>query len=159
MDIKDYLKYDQNTGNFHWLLAPSNSIRVGSVAGCRNEVGYIRIQVCGKQYYAHVLAWLFMTGTWPECEVDHISTNKSDNRWRNLRAATESQNRMNQGLRSNNSSGYKGVSWNKAAQKWCARCKVNLKEHLLGYFDDPVEAASAYQAFAKIHHGEFYRAC
>jgi hypothetical protein len=58
-----------------------------------------------------------MAGKWPAAGIDHINGNKSDNRWLNLREATQSQNMTNTGNRADNSSGYKGVCWHKASRE------------------------------------------
>ena len=78
-------------------------------------------------------------------EVDHIDGDGLNNRRSNLRVATHSQNCANRKMRSDNKSGYKGVSWNKQMQKWHAQCRYLGKNYRLGYFDDVLDAAKAYQ--------------
>lgn len=87
--------------------------------------------------------------------IDHVNGDKLDNRRRNLRFATRSQNAMNKGKPKNNTSGFKGVSWYKKAKKWCARIKVNGKTIHLGLFAEIKIAARAYDAAARELHGEF----
>jgi hypothetical protein len=86
---------------------------------------------------------------------DHINTIKLDNRRKNLRPATESQNRCNCGLRTDNTSGYKGVSWCENMKKWCAYINKVNQRFRLGYFDDKIDAAKAYNKAAIKLHGEF----
>ena len=86
---------------------------------------------------------------------DHINRNQLDNRRCNLRSVTQRENLHNQGKRSNNTSGYKGVTWAKHATKWRAQMQLNGKYKHIGYFDDKKEAARAYNKAAKKHHGEF----
>jgi HNH endonuclease/AP2 domain len=88
-------------------------------------------------------------------EVDHVNKDKLDNRRQNLRLASKSQNARNRGANKNNTSGFKGVSWNKRDNKWQALIRVHLKKKFLGYFDDPTEAAKAYDKAAKELHEEF----
>lgn len=87
--------------------------------------------------------------------VDHIDGDPLNNRRANLRLATASENGMNRGKQSNNTSGYKGVVFDKQKGKWAARICANKKTHHIGYFDDPLSAALAYNKEAKQIHGNF----
>ena len=88
--------------------------------------------------------------------VDHINHNGLDNRKANIRLATRSQNSWNRiSHKLNTSSRYKGVHWHIHSKKWVARIGVNGRRIALGYYDDQVEAAKAYDKAAKKHHGEF----
>ena len=87
--------------------------------------------------------------------VDHINGNVFDNRKNNLRICTRGQNIMNQRLRSNNSSGYKGVYFDKRLRKWCVRIQTNGIRKYFGFFDNLVNAARCYNKNAKRLHGEF----
>lgn len=87
--------------------------------------------------------------------VDHVNQDGLDNQRINLRRASQSQNLANRGMNVNNTSGYKGVSWNSQKQKWYARIKVQYEYHFLGYFDDIKVAALAYNKSARAHFGEF----
>lgn len=87
--------------------------------------------------------------------VDHINGNKKDNRKSNLRIATSSQNSRNIGLRKNNTTGYKGVIYEKKRDKWRAEIKKDYKSIFLGYFDTKEDAAKAYNEASMKYHGEF----
>ena len=76
--------------------------------------------------------------------VDHINGDGLDNRRANLRSATNSQNLANRPRQVNNTSGFKGVSWDKRTHRWYVRAKLKGKEHFIGRFRDPVDAAKAY---------------
>jgi hypothetical protein len=89
--------------------------------------------------------------------IDHINDDGLDNRRSNLRIATYSQNAQNQRKRVNNTSGYIGVSWDKAQRKWRSQIKINQKQKKLGRFDNIHEAYEAYRQAAKEHFGEFAR--
>ncbi|MFZ2541849.1 MAG: HNH endonuclease [Gallionella sp.] len=154
--LKQLLDYNPETGVFTRRVVISNRTKVGDVAGTLNAKGYIIIRVDGKQYLAHRLAWLCAQGEFPPNEIDHINGIKTDNRICNLRAATRSENAMNQNMNARNTSGFKGVSWSKLRQKWYAHCQVNGKKHYLGCFDTAEKASAIYEQFATIRHGEFY---
>jgi len=85
-------------------------------------------------------------------ETDHINRNKLDNRKNNLRAVTRSQNEINKGLSSNNTSGYRGVTWNKNIKKWMAQIKLNSKNIYLGCFEDIQCAVSARKQGELLYH-------
>jgi hypothetical protein len=88
-------------------------------------------------------------------EIDHKNGNALDNRRVNLRVCTTSQNQMNRGTQKNNSSGFKGVSFNRNAGKYTATIRKQGKLYYLGLFEDPEEAARAYDRKARELHGEF----
>ncbi|MBL0320720.1 MAG: HNH endonuclease [Alphaproteobacteria bacterium] len=88
-------------------------------------------------------------------EVDHINGNKLDNRKENLRLASHSQNCKNQAKPKNNTSGYKGVTKNKAGNNWIAQIKTNGKHLSLGRFENIQDAARAYDNAARKYFGEF----
>ena len=88
-------------------------------------------------------------------ETDHWNHDTLDNRKRNLRKCSTSNNRMNCRLRSDNTSGFKGVSWNKALEKWTVFIAANGKHKNIGSFDNLIQAAKVYDAKAKELHGEF----
>ena len=88
-------------------------------------------------------------------KVDHRDGNGLNNQRHNLRAATNHQNLCNRGAPSNNTSGFKGVSWHKRRNKWQANIGINYKKKYLGLFDSAIDAACAYDAAARELHGEF----
>ena len=88
-------------------------------------------------------------------EVDHRNGNKLDNRRNNIRVATPSQNMANVSLRSDNTSGCKGVHWYKAGKKWKAYISYNKKQKHLGTFDTKELAIEFRQLAAELLHGEY----
>lgn len=153
--LKSHMKYDPETGMFTRTVSTSNRSKIGVELTAKNALGYIVIGLFGNRYYAHRLAWMYMTGTFPEGQVDHINQDKSDNRWINLRCATPSQNKVNQPAHRDSRSGVKGVSWNQARSKWVARCALDGKQRTLGYFSDIESASEAYTSFVKTKHPSF----
>ena len=87
--------------------------------------------------------------------TDHINGDGLDNRKINLRICTTSQNSMNRGLQINNTTGFKGVNYDKFSNKFRAQIRVNNIYKNLGYYIDPKDAARAYNAAAIKLHGEF----
>lgn len=88
---------------------------------------------------------------------DHANKDTLDNREENLRLASFAQNMHNTKRRKDNSSGYKGVCWDKRKQKWVARITANKITKYLGYYNTAEEAHEAYRKAAPEYHGEFAR--
>lgn len=104
-----------------------------------------------------VLMHRVIADTPPGMHTDHINGNKLDNRRCNLRICTAAQNISNTGLRSDNSSGCKGVYWRKSISKWCVQISVKGKRLHVGYFSCIEAARKAYAEAADKFHGEFAR--
>lgn len=150
--LKAALDYDPSTGIFKWKEGRHFA---GRVAGCVGSGGYRKIAVGGKQYTAHRLAWLYMTGVWPDDMIDHINRVPDDNRFSNLRECDLSQNLANSERKKSNASGYRGVS--KAGRKFLARIHIRGRHRNLGMFDTAEEAYEAYLLALHSEHGEFAR--
>ena len=86
-------------------------------------------------------------------EIDHISGDTLDNRWENLRLVSSTQNKHNAVIRSDNTSGYKGVSFHKQRQRWAAQIFIDKKHTSLGLHDTALDAAKAYNEAAIEHFG------
>jgi HNH endonuclease/AP2 domain len=157
-ELKHYLNYDPETGVFTWRITASNRAKAGNTAGCVKSLTYRHIMVGGKVYYAHRLAWLYIHGTLPECEIDHINMKHDDNRIINLRLATRTENQCNTRRASNNTSGFKGVSWDRRNEKWLAQIKINGRQIYLGLFANAELAHVAYSNASKHLHGDFANA-
>lgn len=156
-ELKEILIYNPENGIFTWKVDIGRRLKAGSIAGCLEPNKYWVIRYQGRRYYAHRLAWLLTYGELPIKFIDHKDRVRSNNRINNLRECSRSKNAMNQGIPSNNTSGFKGVSWNSEINKWYALCTgINGRENL-GSFDTPEEASKAYNDFASVHHGEFYK--
>lgn len=155
--LKEIVIYDPDTGEFTWRV-PRKKCSVGARAGRPNAYGYTRICVDWNDYLAHRLAFLYMTGRFPAVgvDVDHINRIPNDNRWVNLRLASHGDNLANTGVQKNNTSGYRGVSWDRSKGKWTAAGYKHGKSVFLGRYADLEEAASVAEAWRKEHHGEFY---
>ena len=153
--LEELVAYNLVTGI--WTRKVSRGrFKAGSRAGCINSAtGYRVIKINGKQYRSSRLAHLYMTGEWPEKEMDHINRIKDDDRWENLRPATRTEQVINRGMQKNNTSGHKGVSWDKRKKKWKAQIKVDKKQIHLGLFDNLEEAVAVRKEAELKYFGEF----
>jgi HNH endonuclease len=160
--LRTAIHYDPETGSFIWNHRPRehfanedtykkwNSRHYGTVAGFRRFDGYTIIGVNKKQYRAHRLAFLYMTGNIPLFDTDHINGMRSDNRWENLRSVDRVENSRNMGMRGTNTSGACGVE--KHQGKWRARIMVNGKNVHIGCYDNFLVAVGKRKA-AEIKYG------
>ena len=133
--LKELLDYDPKTGDFIWKVRTTNSIEIGDIAGSFSH-GYIQIGIYGVLYLAHRIAWLYEYGYFPENGLDHKDRIRHHNWIDNLREASQQCNLRNTGNRKNNTSGVKGVCWDKDRNKWVARIVVNGKQSNLGGYKD-----------------------
>lgn len=143
------LEYNPDTGRLTWRIS-SGKAKKASLAGCLID-GYRTIGIQGRLYRAHRLAWLIHHGVEPVGDLDHINGDRDDNRIVNLRQATHAENMHNRRADHDNTSGIKGVCWNRFKNKWMAY--VNGRH--VGYFDTKDEAAEAVQKRRLELHGEF----
>lgn len=149
--MKELLHYNPETGVFTWLKNRGIA-KAGSIAGRIDRKGYVYIKVNISARHAARLAFLYMTGEWPPELVDHINGVRSDNRWSNLRAVNNGQNKQNIRVanKNNKSSGLLGAS--KQDGRWAAKINVGGKRIWLGTFDTPQEANSAYMTAKRSLH-------
>jgi hypothetical protein len=154
--LRELLAYDPTSGGFAWRVDRGGLAKAGQIAGSRNGIGYVNIRVDGRDYSAHRLAWLHVTGAWPAGQIDHINGVRDDNRIANLREATNAQNQWNR-AHQGSVSGFKGVKWCKIQRKWRAELRKDGRKIHLGRFATAEEAHAAYCAAASEHFGEFAR--
>ena len=111
--LYESLDYDPASGNLIHRLSGGRR-KPGKIAGTKMRqpgkfTTYIQVQLNGKAYKGHRLAWFFTTGDWPTGHLDHIDGDGTNNRMSNLRLATNSQNMANRRRNTNSNSPYKGV--------------------------------------------------
>lgn len=117
--------------------------------------GYLRCNSKPNSYLHVIVAERMNLILQPGEIVEHRDRHPLNNLRTNLRAATHSQNHANEGIRSNNKSKRRGVSYRKDRNKWRARIMVNYEETFLGYFNTKQEAYFAYCQAAIKYFGEF----
>jgi len=139
---------------------------IGERVGCIDKVsGYRVIRLDNILYKANRLAYLYMTGILPDL-VDHVDTDRSSDKWDNLREATKSQNAMNSKKRLDNTTGIKGISWEsrETFKGYQARIMLNqvskTKRFSISKFNNSkeqaVQAAITWiQSLRQELHGEF----
>jgi len=153
--LRALIHYDPETGEFRWLRRMNPKVPAGRTAGTLTRDGYRVIAIKGRNYRAHRLAWLYVTGKWRSQMIDHRDGNPSNNCWSNLRRATRSQNCANRGVPRNNTCGLKGVS--RDGPRWRATIHRKGRRHYLGNFPTPQAAHAAYAKAARELFGEFAR--
>lgn len=117
-----------------------------------------RLRACEQKptIYMHRIIWEHHFGSIPKgYEIDHVDGDRLNNQKVNLRLVTSRQNKMNSALRSDNTSGYKGVTWDRQKRRWKAQIMMNGKNHPLGRFKTKEEAAAVYEEAAHRMFGEY----
>lgn len=149
--------FEYKDGALYWKVKASQRVHVGSRAGyITGTKGYRQIHLKGVVCQEHRAIWIMLRGEIPDgMTVDHRNRNTSDNRIENLRLATANEQSYNRKLSSTNSSGIKGVSWNKQRNKWIGFVTVNGKQKCVGLFADIAEAEKAVTIAREKLHGSF----
>lgn len=173
--LRVLIKYDPTTGKLYWRRRSVEMFRDGKYSAervCRtfnstyagkeaftasSRFGHKIGIVDGHPLQCGRVAWAIHYGKWPERFIDHINGDPSDNRIVNLREASRAQNNLNTKVRSDNTSGYKGVSRVSPSGKWVANIRVNGRKRSLGTFATRESAYAAYCEAAKCFHGDFAR--
>lgn len=160
--LREALHYDPVTGLIMWKInrvagqyGKTFNRRIGDFALRKDEEGYFAFALDGKKIKVHRAGWALHYGEWPTIGVDHKNCIRTDNRIENLRLANDHQNGANRSLMSNNTSGRKGVSWDKRSNRWKAAITVRGRKIYLGSHVELDDAYAAYVAASKHHFGEF----
>ncbi len=160
--VRSRLEYDPEVGTIRWKTKTFkkkcsgqwNKRFAGKEAGTVTKDGRV-VTLKFKKYMAHRLIWLIVTGEWPDLEIDHRDRNRANNKWLNLRLATSSQNKYNDGKHKNNTSGYTGVYFRKDRGTFSARIQYEGRDVCLGCFKTAEDAYAAYLNAAKEFHREY----
>lgn len=150
--LKEYFEYKE--GELYCKKKYCRKVFVGKKIGNKNKYGYIQTSFKNKRYYLHRMIFLYHHGHLPNC-IDHIDCNKENNKIENLRPSTLQQNNLNMPLSMRNTSGVKGVSWNKDNKNWRITMKINGKSTYLGSYKELDDAKKAVKEARLKYHGAF----
>ena len=150
--LRALFSYDPATGVVTRLVCTANRHRVGERVGTRGARGYLQATIGSRKYMLHQLIWVWVHGSWAPADIDHINRVRDDNRLKNLRPATRSENNHNASLSQANTSGYTGVCWDVRRRQWLASIRFAGKTHNLGRYPTPELASAAYLSAKRIHH-------
>lgn len=155
---QDELKtlFDYRDGALYWRNYRSGINKGAEAGGVNGSTGYRIIGIGDKRYRAHRLIFKMFHNKEPEC-LDHIDQDRLNNRIENLRAITYAQNLHNRGNPKNNTSGVKGVCWDKRSNRWDARIMVGCIRIKLGYKEDFSEACQLRKEAEIKYYPEIYR--
>jgi len=153
--LHELLRYDRKTGQFRWR--DNSNHRAGQIAGCRVRSDFWCIHIDGRRYQAHQLAWLYIKGEWGRPVIDHRDGDPLNNCWRNLRVSTHSNNGANRRRMRSNTSGFKGVVFDRKRGNWKAQITKDGRQYYLGHYATAEEAHEAYVAKARELFGKFAR--
>jgi len=134
--VKQLFNYDADTGVLTWKFTYSARAMKGSIAGCRRQDGRLVLRIDKELYMAYRIIWLWMTGSWPAADIDHIDRDFTNNRWSNLRDVNRSTNLHNK-------ASY-GVRHETGSSTWIASITVAGKLHHIGSYITKEEAELAY---------------
>lgn len=146
--LRAVIHYDPEAGTF-------TRRETGEECTSGHGAGYRTVSVAGRLYLAHRIAWLYVKGVWPDGQLDHRDRDRANNRFKNLRPATNQQNCWNMGPQRNNTTGVRGVHRESRTGKYCATMRIEGKTRYLGRFETLEAAAQAYRAAEKEHRGHF----
>jgi hypothetical protein len=157
--LNEIFVYDPESGDLRWRSIPKNFRRakVGDLVGAVGAKGYRVVGIDRDYYYVHRIIWKMVTGQEPADLIDHEDINRLNNRWANLREATNGPNICNSRLRKDNSSGVKGVCWDKSHNAWVAYIAAGKGHKRLGRFKIKDDAIAARLKAAEELHGQFMR--
>ena len=154
--LNEFLCYDQETGHLTWKHRdtkhfPSYAYSLTwnkknahkPALNCINHYGYRHGAILGRNFLAHRVIYAMHYGKWPNKQIDHINGIRTDNRIKNLREVTGSENLKNQKISVKNKSGVTGVCRHGNTDKWVAFIKVNRRKRHLGLFSRFEDAVKA----------------
>lgn len=152
-ELIEHVSYDPETGIFRWRRK-DHGRRSNECGSINNQTGYVYLCINRKRLLGHRAAWLYVKGSSPEGQIDHINGCKTDNRISNLRDVSRSTNQQNRRKAGKgNKCGLLGAH-STAEGKFTSRIVVGKDRVYLGYFDTAEQAHEAYiKAKRQYHEG------
>ena len=141
------------TGLLFWKQRLARRNHIGDLAGGLSSQGYWIIRINGTLYKRSDLIWLLATGNWP-VQLDHWDRVRTNDSYGNLRERTQSQNVFNSPIRTNNTSGTTGVSYNTRSGKYRSYIIVRGTQIELGMHKNIEDAIAARKAAELKYFGE-----
>ncbi|SRR5258706_2477554 len=150
--VRELFDYNPNDGHLRWKVTRQKVVK-GNVAGYVSKSdGYRYVCFDYNELLAHRIIWLLMTGDWPKCQIDHKNGIRDDNRWPNLREATNSQNNLNKNLQKNNKLGVKGIWYDEKRKQYRVKITIKGYTYTIGRYNTLEEAIE----WRKLAEAEFY---
>jgi HNH endonuclease len=133
--LREYFHYNPDNGHLTWKVSKGGA-QCGNVVNASAGGGHKQVVVNRQKCYLHRIAWVMYYGKGPgDLDVDHINGQPGDNRIKNLRLVTRSENQANRKLNNDNKSGVRSVTRNKNSKKWRAEIKFRGKQYARHYED------------------------
>ena len=161
--VRSLFTYDPEEGLLRWRFPAGQGGRIleGSPAGWNHPEGYRIVRVNGRAYRVARIVWLYVSGEWPRHKIDHKDCNPSNDKWNNLREATDSEQKQNNRKRKDNKTGYKCVSYYNDPRYRDGRCyrwQVVVNGKRIKSSKRYATAEECYAAYCELlprFHGEF----
>lgn len=152
--LKELLDYNPKTGIFirksRLGKGKNGYITKQRIVGGLHKSGYVIISIDSQRYYAHILAWLYVYGVWPDGEIDHKDTIKHHNWIKNLRDVTHAENLQNRKkANANSTTGVLGVTFNKKSGRYIVDFRISIHYE---EFNTIEEASKMYLKLKHKHH-------
>ncbi len=150
--VRKLFNYNPEEGHLRWKVSRPKAIKGGIAGYISKSDGYRYVCFDYNEMLSHRIIWLWMTGAWPKCQIDHKNRIKSDNRWTNLREATNSQNNVNRPSGKSSNTGVTGVWYDKKRDQYRVKIQVKGHEYTIGRYNTFEEA----KMWRKLAEEEFY---
>jgi hypothetical protein len=154
--VRELLSYDEKSGGLTWRERDRRWFKSAAAwkrwnrqfanrpaFRTRDKHGYATGLLFNKSYFAHRIAFLWMTGHWPTPQTDHINGDRADNRWENLRQVDALTNARNTRMARPNRCGWTFGVYPYRRHRYCATIRVAGQLHWLGHFQTKAQAIRA----------------